>query len=223
MSKILFPDVYSCRDYIITRFWKKIFYNLSLGKSPYGTFIKNDSLYCTYKNKEFIVSLKNPEPVLLYTRIKFFLKHKLGLMCKNERKRKRVKFDNINDTINDNRKTWLDIKKKNVREYYIEQFVLDMKKKYNLSDIKSKQLLAELFINIFLKNIKPTDIIYNGNDISSINGLILKNDSFYFDNETSEYVSTPTRIDEDGFDFTSSQLEYEWEKYITHIQKCIKN
>lgn len=182
MSKsLLFPDVYSCCEYILNSFWKTIFKNLSLGKSPYGTFIKNDILYCTYKNKEFIISLCNKNTIKLYINLKLFFKTKLGLMTNKEKKRKRENFNNINNSINEKRKSWLDIKKKNVREYYIEHFVLNIKKKYNFNHEKSKELLDEIFINLFLKNIKPTDIIYNDNDISGIKGLNISNNSFVFD------------------------------------------
>ena len=71
-------------------------------------------------------------------------------------------------------KCWSDIKKKTIKGFLIENYVIKNKKKYNLSVKTSQELLSLIYLGISFKNITADNILIKNNEIHSIQGISFK-------------------------------------------------
>lgn len=216
---IIYPVFLQCYQHATDSFWKNIFEDLAYGLTPYGTYIKQDFLSCSFKDKEFSYKIdEKKDSYILYNDIYNLLKNRLGILSHREKNKKRIDFNTVEDNIKNSRKTWSDIKKKNIKEILIEKYVIEMKNKYSLSINQAKYLLSIIFIALLFKIISNEEIHYNNNKIESIDGIefkekkiILKKDIYNIDAEF-----TPEIIVDKGL------LSTEWEKYIKNLEKLSK-
>ena len=110
--------------------------------------------------------------------------------------------------------SWKDIKKKNIKDLLFELYVIDMKKKYNLSDKVSKYLFSIICIALMLKSITNKDIFYENGKIVSINGITFENENFKFDRNI--YLNSDTICIDTIED--SKLMSDNWNKYIQALK-----
>ena len=218
-NDIIYPVILECCQFITDSFWENIFEDLARGKAPSGTYINKDFLCCSYKKKEFSYKIERKEPKQLYNDIYKLLKVKLGLLSHTEKANKKLQFDNVDKQIKDNRTSWSKIRKKNIKDLLIEQYVVRMKKKYNLTILQSKNLLSIISIGMVFKVIKPTDIHYTEGMITNINGIDFKKRQFKIKKDIYEFEASfsPEIV------IDKKLLSENWEKYIKELQKKIIN
>jgi hypothetical protein len=216
-KEIIYPIFLECCELIDDTFWKNVFEDLAYGKCPYGTYINKDFFCCNYKNKEFSYKIERKDPEQLYNDIHLLLSKKLGLLSYKDKIKKKIDFNNIEEEIKECRKSWSNIRKKNIKDLLIENYVIDMKNKYSLTIKKARNLLSIIFIGMVFKIITVKDIIYENGSIQNINGIsfktneiILERDIYSFQLNTTPYILIEKKVMADT-----------WEKYLENIRKLI--
>ncbi len=215
-KEIIYPIFIKCCQYTEDDFWKEIFEDLAFGKCSYGTYISKGFLSCNYKGKEFSYKIdNNKDPELLYTEVYTLLTKKLGVLSKKDKIQKRIEFYKTEQNIKDSRHKWVNIKKKNLKDLLIEQYVISMKKKYSLTIQQSRYLLSIIFIAIVFKVIGLKDIEYNDGQITNINGIeftkqqiILKRELYNIKLEFSQEIIMDKRL-----------MSENWDKYLETLKK----
>ena len=216
-KEIVYPIFLECCELIEDTFWKNVFEDLSYSKCPYGTYITKDFLCCNYKNKEFSYKIENKNPKELYDDVYLLFVKKLGLMSYKDKIEKKINFDNIQKDIKESRKSWANIRKKNMKDLLIENYVINMKKKHLLTLKQARELLSGIFIGMVFKVINVKDIIYDDGVITNINGInfkkkqiIFEKDIYDFETITSRYILIEKKLMSDS-----------WYKYIEMLQKLV--
>lgn len=181
-KEIVYPIFLQVSLHATDQFWMYLFEDLAYGICPYGTYFDNDVLCCRFKNKEFNFQFTNKEPYVIYTKLYNILRTKLKLTSKIDKYNQRVNFYRL---LEDKRsKQWVDIKKKNIKDVLIENYVIDMKLKYFLSKSQMKKLLSVIMIGFQFKLLNNKDVEYDPiiGKISNITGIIIKNNKIKLSN-----------------------------------------
>ena len=217
-KEILYPIFLECSELIDDIFWKNIFEDLSYGKCPYGTYITKDFLCCNYKNKEFSYKIENKNPKQLYEDIYTLFAKKLGLMSNKDKIEKKNNFNDVESEIKECRKSWSNIRKKNIKDLLIENYVIDMKNKFSLTLKQAQNLLSIIFIGMVFKVISAKDILYEDGIIKNINGIvfkkrrvILQRDIYDFNINISSYIIIEKKLMSDM-----------WYKYLESLKKLVE-
>jgi hypothetical protein len=216
-KEIIYPLFLECCQYTTDIFWENIFEDLAYGKPPYGTYISKDFLCCSYKKKEFSYKIERKTPELLHSDIYLLLKDKLGLLSQKEKIKKRAAFQNIEENMNEHRKSWGKIRKKNIKDLLIEQFVLSMRSKYFLSIVQSRYLLSVIFISMVFKVITSSDIDYQNGVILGIDGISFNKKEIIFERDL---YNMDINISS-GIYSEKTKMSDTWEKYIKDLEKKI--
>ena len=216
-KEILYPIFLECCELIEDTFWKNVFEDLSYGKCPYGTYIAKDFFCCNYKNKEFSYKIERKDPQQLLTDIHNLLVKKLGLMSNKDKIKKKIDFNQIENNIKEYRKSWSNIRKKNIKDLLISNYVIHMKNKHLLSLKQARNLLSVIFIGMVFKVISVKDIIYEDGVIKHVNGIsfkpkqiILERDIYDFQINIIPYVLIEKKLMADS-----------WVKYLENLKKTL--
>jgi hypothetical protein len=214
-KEIIYPIFLECCQYATDTFWINIFEDLAYGKTPYGTYISKDFVCCNYKNKEFSYKIEKKDSKQLYDDIYLLFAKKLGLLSQIDKINKKIDFDNIEEEIKEYKKSWVNIKKKNIKDLFIENYVIDMKKTHNLTIKQARYLLSTIFIGMIFKIITSKDIDYEDGKIKEIKGISFKNKKIILEKNIHnvEPVLTPVII------IQSNLLSDNWSKYLEKIKK----
>jgi hypothetical protein len=216
-KEILYPMFLECFEYTTDSFWENVFEDLAYGKTPYGTYINKNFLCCNYKNKEFSYKIEKKDSEQLYNDVYNLLAKKLGLLSVRDKLNKKIDFNNIEEDLKNTRKSWNNIRKKNIKDLLIENYVINMKNKYKLSVSHSRKLISTIFIGLIFKVFSVKDINYNNGVIESIDGItfednkvILERNVYDIENEYRKCILIDKTLMSDN-----------WEKYLNSLQKLL--
>lgn len=213
---IIYPIFLECCQYAEDNFWKNIFDDLAIGKTPYGTYINKDFLCCGYKDKEFSYKIEKKHSRKIYNDIYKLLKNKLGILSSKEKLKKRLSFHETEDRIKQSRKTWKDIRKKNIKDLLVERYVIDMKKKYTLSLKQTKYLLSVIFIGIVFKVFLTKDIHYKDGKIIHIDGIQFTHKNIMLEREI---YDVDVQSSNEAVKNNQKKMSENWEKYLENLRK----
>jgi hypothetical protein len=103
---------------------------------------------------------------------------------------------------------WVDIKKKNIKNSLIENYVIEMKQKYNLTENQMKKLLSDIHLGFQFKLLTNKDVEYDIENckITNIQGFEFNNKKVKFKTtidtqmklNISGDTSTPTMLSQWG-------------------------
>jgi hypothetical protein len=212
---IIYPIFLECSEFIEDRFWENIFEDLAYGKCPYGTYINKNFFCCNFKDKEFSYKIEKKDPKKLYYDIYELLNIKLGLMSQQDKIKKKIDFHNIEEEIKEGRKNWSKIRKKNIKDLLIENYVIEMKNKYSLTLKQVKRLLSIIFIGMVFKIINTKDIIYEDGVIKKIEGIDFKKKEIILLKDIYDIELSETNIIIEDKNLMSNN----WNKYIESLKK----
>ena len=216
-KEIIYPIFLECCQYSNDIFWENIFEDLAYGKTPYGTYISKGFLCCNYKDKEFSYKMEQKDSEQLYNDIYLLLAKKLGLLSQRDKIKKKIDFFNIEEELKEGRKNWSSIRKKNIKDLLIENYVIDMKNKYLLSLKQSQYLLSIIFIGMIFKVISVKDIHYENGKIEHIDGIEIKNKQI---NILRDIYNTETTLN-NCIIIEANLMYHNWEKYLTNLKKIL--
>ena len=217
-KEIIYPIFLECFEYTTDSFWENIFEDLSYGKCPYGTYINKNFLCCNYKDKEFSYKIEKKNPQQLYNDIYNLFAKKLGLLSSRDKLKKKLDFNNIEEELKFNKNKWTDIRKKNIKDLLIENYVIDMKNKYSLSNKQSKNLLSSIFIGMIFKVINIKDICYNDGKINNINGIQFEKNKIIYDKNIYDFDINFQKC----ILIDKPIMSENWNKYICNLKKIKK-
>jgi hypothetical protein len=175
MRKIHYPIFLSCRDCTKDIFWKGVFENLAYGEPPRGVYFKENTLYSVTKKKEFNYSFYDKTAEKIYQDIHTLLSGLYGLKSKGDLLRRRELFEEF-QKINSTRRSedlWSKIKRKSLKDNLIQDYVLEMKKKYKLGPEQTKKLFFFVSVGCAFKLFSGNEIVLKGGYIKSIEGIDL--------------------------------------------------
>ena len=218
-KEILYPIFLECSTIAENDFWSKIFEDLAYGNTPFGVYISKDYLCCNYKSAPFSYKIKRKNPKKVYDEVYNLLNNKLGLLSDEEKNIKINICNKLQDTLNNEYKSWESIRKKNIKELLIEIYVGNMKKKYNLSFVKSKKLLSIIYMGIIFKCINNADINYSNGLIHSINGISFEENKIIINKDKIHIKSISKKNTKQKNRKLLSDL---WYKYIKDLRESLK-
>lgn len=214
-KEIIYPIFLECIQYTSDTFWENVFEDLAYSKCPYGTYINKGFLCCNYKDKEFSYKIEKKDSKQLYEDVYNLLAKRLGLLSIRDKLKKKIDFNTIEEELKSNRKNWTHIRKKNIKDLLIENYVIDMKKKYNLTNKQARTLLSNIFIGMIFKVINVKDIIYENGEIKEINGISFENNKIIYEKNM---YDIDTEFQKCIIE-TKSSISDSWEKYINNLKK----
>jgi len=212
-NEIIYPIFLECIQYCTDDFWESVFEELAYGKTPYGVYISKNYICCNYKGKEFSYKIeKTKSSKEIYDDVYNLLFVKLGLLSSKDKVKKKLEFFNFEKDINENRKQWSNIRKKNVKDLYIENYVISMKNKYNLSIKQAKHLLSMISIGMIFKVISNKDIEFKDGVIERIEGIKFENKKLIFEKNIYNLDTAYSYVLID-----KPCLYVEWEKFLNKL------
>jgi hypothetical protein len=216
-KEILYPMFLECIKYTDDIFWENVFEELSYGKTPYGTYISKNFFCCNYKDKGFNYKIDDKNPEELHNDIYSLLVKKLGLLSQKDKIKKRLEFLNTDEENKDSKKTWSSIRKKNIKDLLIENYVISMKNKYFLTFKQAKYLISIIYIGMIFKIITVKDIDYNDGKINNINGIEFKKKDIILLKDMYDIKMPQSCILIEDKNLMSSN----WDKYIDNLKKMV--
>jgi len=196
-------------------FWKYVFEDLAYGRAPYGTYITKNFMCCNYKGKEFSYKIEvTKQPEVLFDEIYNLLHTKFGLLSDKDKIKKRQIFDSVNDN-KDWNNNWNSIKKKNIKNIIIENFIIKQKTKNLLSIKQARKLLSLIIIGIIFKTITSDDIDYENGQINDIDGIKFEEKKICVTKNICDFGSNllPEIVIE------KKTMSDNWDKYISSLKK----
>lgn len=172
--EIVYHIFLECSKHTEDNFWKYIFEDLAYCKPPYGSYISKGFIYCNYKGKEFSYKIEEKDPKVMFEELYILFKKKLGLSSVEDKSKSKV---DLNDIENENifSLSWPSIKKKSVKDFIIENYIIEMKSLFSLSIPQTKNLLAVINIAFIFKKLNSEDVTFKDGKILKIKGINFKN------------------------------------------------
>lgn len=210
--ELIYPCFLSCTEFTEDDYWKNIFEDLSFGITPSGTYISKKYIISNVKNKEFVYKINiEMDSETIFWDVYNLFSDKLGLKSVQEIEEYKNTIDSSEIIFN----SWNSIKKKSIRDSIIINYVTEQSAKYNLSRIKTRELLNMINLGILLKFISNKNILYEDGVIHDIEGFEFSDGDFNFI-KTNEYTSN--QIEYNKYNITLSEL---WVKFIEILIKSV--
>lgn len=214
-KEIVYPIFLEACQYVKDTFWKNVFEDLAYGHTPYGTYITKGFLRCNYKDKEFSYKIDTVNPEKLHTEVYNLLHEKLGLLSDKDKLKKKHDFYNLEQ---DTHKTWATIRKKNIKDLLIENYVVEMKQKHGLSVSQTRYLLSTIMLCLIFKVITAKDIQYKNGQIEHIDGIDITRKKISLTREISDslYTAQPSYVI-----IENNLMSLNWPRYLDGLRKLI--
>ena len=213
-KELLYPFFIECIDLTSDNFWKGVFEDLAYGYAPYGAYVNKGYIICNYKDKEFNYRITDKPVIELYNDIYNLFTTKLNIVSSKEILNRKKNNETYQEEIVD----WNNIKKKNIKDFLIENWVIENKKKYNLTIKQVRYLISIIFIALIFKVIVAKDITIRNGGIEKINGISFEEGRINVEKDVYKTQSACS-IELLSEKFLMSD---EWEKYINGLRKNLK-
>jgi hypothetical protein len=192
---LLYPVFLDISQQEEDKFWKYIFEDLAFGMCPYGTYINKGFLCCNFKGKEFNYKIDANDVHVCHKNVKHLLKNKLGLMSSIDRITMLEDFTKTENEIQDlmNIK-WSYIKKKSIKDFLIENFIIEKKKEFCLDEKQIRNLFFYIQTGILFRFITSKDIVYSNGIIENIDGIEFAHENIQYKKNISEMETNVNKI-----------------------------
>lgn len=154
-------------------FWKTIFLDCSRGRFPRGFTFKNNLLKFKKGNKMTCLEITS-NLVETFTSCMNFFQSAGGIMSKEDREKiKKMEEERILEQIEkDTDKNWKDIKKENLKEALLNEFIKEICEDLNFNEQEKIELTTTIKKGIILKCFNNDNIIMEDGKIFEIEGLV---------------------------------------------------
>lgn len=154
-------------------FWKTIFLDCSRGRFPRGFTFKNNLLKFKKGNKMTCLEITS-NLVETFTSYMNFFQSAGGIMSKEDREKiKKMEEERILEQIEkETDKNWKDIKKENLKEALLNEFIKEICEDLNFNEQEKIELTTTIKKGIILKCFNNDNIIMEDGKISEIEGLV---------------------------------------------------
>lgn len=157
--ELLYPNFLLLMQMTEDYFWKNVFEDMAYGVSPYGTSMHNGTLYCNIKDKQFCyVFAGKPQQEVFDTLLHYF-RTKLSLTPGRE-------YTTVREAMEQqlqlrNYTSWKEIRKKNIRNILIVNYVLQFAKRCGFTMLQTQKLMNIVSVGFAFKFISNDDIVYD--------------------------------------------------------------
>lgn len=219
VAELRFPVLLECRKYTTETFWYHVFEDLAYNKPPAGVFFSNNHICFNSKtkSKKFSYYISNDDVETLYKDIYKLLKENVGLLSPNEILETNSKMKGV-DFMNSD---WLSIRKKNIKDMFIQTFVIEQKQKYNLTIPQARDLMDTLRRHFTFKTLNINNILFEKGKIKNIEGLRFTDRNFIIDiKDNSKDLS-----DDKPMNGSTSEFNFlieSWISYLSNLNKLRK-
>jgi hypothetical protein len=193
-KEILYPQLLECIPFTNDVYWKQIFEDMAYGITPYGVYIHKGFLCCNFKNKEFSYKIDSKEPSIMYSDIHTLLR-KVGLYSINDKLHMMQTINKMeSDMLESHMSKWNNIKKRTIRDFIIENYVIDMKKQHGLSDEETKKLYNLIQVGLIFKTVNAKTIQYKNGKIEDTTIFTFQDGKVNYDKIMNELQAVDTKI-----------------------------
>lgn len=179
-----YPIFLECSEYTLDTYWIDILQSCALGKFPKrmsmadATTIK---VMSENKKKHELFAIKDDPKEAFMLCMKIF-KDILGMKSKRDQKAVVEEFENrANNEEHIQFETWDSIKPKSHRERFLNDYVIEMKKKHNLTYDGCSMLRKKIQTGLLFKQIKSEHIVFDNMKIHDITNLTYNEKTKSFD------------------------------------------
>lgn len=188
VKKVLFPVLEECSKLTLDPYWKQVFEECARGKFPRGSGIDASGklLHFHSKNstKGYITYKLQNTPEVVFTDLKKIFSEDLNLNSNKDRQDIR---NELNDLCKDLQDTftgsWVQIKRKKIKDPIIRQYILDLKSKYNLSNAETAEVAQIIKLGFLFNWIPNENVDYENRQILEITNLHFDENERVFDLE----------------------------------------
>jgi hypothetical protein len=210
-KKIIFPIFEKASELINDDYWKQILQDASHGKFPKNSGIDPKTGGIFVKKGKQTLWLELPlDPEKALEAFKKFLSENLNLRSKKDQKSIRKEIDKQRKELLENLdcSNWKDIRKKAIKDSIIRDFVINLKRKYELTDKEAYDLYNLIKLGILFNWIDSSNITYRDRKIKTINVLYFnkKTRHFFIDHDYTICVKRE-------WDLSPRKLSEYWNKY----------
>lgn len=177
-KEIIYPIFIQVSQLSNDTYWYSIFNNLARGITPNGVIITETNVCNRFKEKSFTYEFENKSPKEIHDELKHLFQKKMGLQSKMDYLKNKKKFNLIMEK--DEYIEWKDIKIKNIKDILIENYALELRKKYDLTIRQTDELLNFISLSLIFKELDKGDIIYKCGKIINIKNLHFSKESGEF-------------------------------------------
>jgi len=178
-------------------------------------YIHKDFLVCNYKDKAFSYKLLQKNPEELFSDIYKLFKNKLQMFSRDDILQKQYEIDGLNKKIVYS--SWGDIKRKNIKDTLVENFVLDMKNKYYLTYNQTRDLLNIINVGLIFKYISYKDIEMIDGKITNISCIEFQDGLIKYIRDI--FIHTDGRIPIPIVFKCDTSISKEWDRYVSFYKK----
>ena len=202
---IQYPFLLKCCSHTDDIFWHNIFIDLAHGICPHSTYIYKNILCCSYKHIDISYKLIEKDSKVLYQELYDIFINKLNIMSQKD-----IISHFPNKTENIITK-WSDIKKRQIKQFYINNYIIDMKNKYNLSATNVDLLVYYIVIGMLFKQLVQcdSDIIFKDERIIKIDGISFENNKVIITKNIYNYSNNKIKNKNE----TKQNMYKNWVKY----------
>jgi hypothetical protein len=178
-AKDTYPIFLECCEYLNTEFWLEIFKNMAKGKMPYGIHVSGKTLVTHYKNKDFTYKYEGKDAEVIALELKDMFVNQFGLRSDLDNKKYTVKLaDNLEYITKNRENVWKSIKRHSIKRILIVNYIIVMKKEYNLDFLTSLKLRLDIDVGLTDKTLTSDDITLNTGVIQEINRITFTDNNY---------------------------------------------
>lgn len=208
---ILYPFFLEFTHFVKDVYWKLLYEDMAFGKFPSGVYIQKDYFCCLHKGKEFSIEIsENPnQNTHLFQQIHSLLQSKMGIQSEKEKlnlKEKMMYHQALKD----------ESQKRLIRDSSLTSFVLRQGEKHQLSFPVIRRLFSLLLIGIMFRTILVKDVVFDGNEIASIQGFNLSEKKIRLTKNV--YHVNKSSLSPETEKVESHNMSSYWTKYLHTLQ-----
>lgn len=186
-SSIIFPLFEECKRFTLDPYWKDIFASCSINKFPLGLRYDAKHNHIIFKITKAtktttdIIGL-SPKPIETFQIMMRLFRDRLNMRSSRDIHLQKEELEEAKKTRtavaveND----WKKIKPRSMRSTILQNFVIDLKQQYQLTNAETQHLIAVIHIAFQFHQIENRDILMEEGRITTIDGL-------EFDEETHRF------------------------------------
>ena len=174
-----------CQKYTFDAYWKDVFHLCACNKFPKGVRYSSQTNTLTIKTSNKLESFDLPtsSKELVFVLISLF-REKLRMFSPSDLQIKQSEFDKIKQEHHvEVDCEWKKLKPKSIKEIIKMNYIIELSKKYQLTQKEQKQLLNTINLAFHFKKLSSDHIEYSNGKILNIKGL-------EFDEEKREWYVT---------------------------------
>lgn len=215
-KEVIYSILIECSEIVTDDFWKQFYKDLATGKSTKGIYITNGVIQTSNKRNGFIYTITDKAPEIIVEELHHLLTTYTNICSKKDISKKRQILKEIEDEIEEYKTSkWSSIKRKNYKNSLFIEYVLGLKKTYDMS--------WQATINAYKTITYAFECKTHGSkDVNYINGKIVDiEDIEYMDGNIVNNREIIEEIREENTEGNIS-LQRLFESYINSWAKFIK-